>query len=57
MEQKSKVELLLADLGETPILQFDKMVLGDPNQFQLSKSNLDELQVLFTFSFFNLKMY
>jgi len=57
LEQKSKVELLLADLGETPILQFDKMVLGDPNQFQLSKSNLDELQVLFTFSFFNLKMY
>ncbi|XP_016656383.1 protein regulator of cytokinesis 1 isoform X2 [Acyrthosiphon pisum] len=45
-EQKSKVESLLADLGEIPILQFDKMVLGDPNQFQLSKSNLDELQKL-----------
>ncbi|XP_026816644.1 protein regulator of cytokinesis 1-like isoform X3 [Rhopalosiphum maidis] len=46
LEQKTKVELLLADLGEIPILQFDKMVLGDPNQFQLSKSNLDELQKL-----------
>ncbi|CAI6342896.1 unnamed protein product [Macrosiphum euphorbiae] len=45
-EQKSKVESLLADLGEIPILQFDKMVLGDPNEFQLSKSNLDELQKL-----------
>lgn len=49
MELKSKVESLLADLGEIPILQFDKMVLGDPSLFQLSKSNLDELQVRLTF--------
>jgi len=49
LEKKSKVESLLADLGETPILQFDKMVLGDTDQFQLSKSNLDELQVISKF--------
>lgn len=37
------------NLGEVPILQFDKMVvLGDPSRFQLSKSNLHELQVTFT---------
>jgi len=34
-------------LDEIPVLQFDKLVLGDPDQFQLSKSNLDELQVQF----------
>lgn len=45
MEQKAKVESLIYALGETPILQFDKMVLGDPNKFQLSKLNLDELRV------------
>jgi len=49
LEKKSKVESLLADLGEIPILQFDKMVLGDTDQFQLSKSNLDELQVILIF--------
>jgi len=45
LEQRAKVESLIAALGETPILQFDKMVLGDPNKFQLSKLNLDELRV------------
>lgn len=45
MEQKAQVESLFKALGENPILQFDKMVLGDANEFQLSKSNLDELQV------------
>ncbi|XP_022180991.1 protein regulator of cytokinesis 1-like isoform X7 [Myzus persicae] len=46
LEQKSKVQSLMADLGEIPILQFDKMVLEDTDQFLLSKSNLDELQKL-----------
>lgn len=45
MEQRDKIETLFLTLGEVPILQFDKMVVGDPNQFQLSKTNLDELQV------------
>lgn len=45
MEQKAKVESLLVALEEIPILQFDKLVMGDSKNFQLSKSNLDELQV------------
>lgn len=45
MELKSQVESLFKALGEKPILQFDKMVLGDSNEFQLSQTNLDELQV------------
>jgi len=45
LEQRAKVESLITALEEIPILQFDKMVLGDPNKFQLSRSNLDELRV------------
>lgn len=45
MEKRAKVGSLFEELDEIPILQFDKIVLGDPNQFQLSKSNLDELHV------------
>jgi len=46
LDQKAKVESLFMVLDEIPVLQFDKLVLGDPDQFQLSKSNLDELQKL-----------
>lgn len=45
-------------LGEVPILQFDKMVvLGDPNLFQLSKSNLHELQVKFSLNLRKILIY
>ncbi|VVC45498.1 Hypothetical protein CINCED_3A022767 [Cinara cedri] len=46
LEQRAKVEILFTTLGEIPILHFDKLVLGNPDLFQLSKSNLDELQKL-----------
>ncbi|VVC42520.1 Hypothetical protein CINCED_3A018181 [Cinara cedri] len=46
LKQKSNVESIFRALGDIPILQFDKMVLGDPNQFQLSGSNMHALQQL-----------
>jgi len=45
MEKKAQVESLIVPLGEIQFLQFDKIVLDDPNKFQLSGSNFDELQV------------
>lgn len=45
VEHKAIVESLMESLEETAILSFDKLVLGNPSQFILSKSNLDELQV------------
>lgn len=53
LEQKKKVESLFQALGEVPIFQFDKMILGDPDKFLLSKSNLDELQVQHTIHIFS----
>ncbi|XP_025411967.1 protein regulator of cytokinesis 1-like isoform X2 [Sipha flava] len=46
LENKAKIKSLFVELDEVPILQFDKMVLGDPSEFRLSKSNLEELQKL-----------
>ncbi|XP_050442181.1 protein regulator of cytokinesis 1-like isoform X2 [Adelges cooleyi] len=46
VEHKAIVESLMESLEETAILSFDKLVLGNPSQFILSKSNLDELQKL-----------
>ncbi|XP_050523703.1 protein regulator of cytokinesis 1-like isoform X2 [Daktulosphaira vitifoliae] len=46
VESKEKVELLMEALEESPILSFDKMVVGDSSNFILSQSNLDELQKL-----------
>lgn len=46
LEQKTKIQALFDALEEEPNLEFDKMILGgDPKQFQLSSTNLNELEV------------
>lgn len=48
MEQRANIVSMFTALGEVPILDFDVMVLDAPDQFQLSKSNMDKLQVKYT---------